>query len=115
MENTEVETLIASLQAGQATLPGKASKGAELALSYQRVFGTELGGEVLADLVTRFPIIAPRFVSGEPTEMAAARDGSAQVVGYILQKMISRPKQEQPKKVVKRGHSKQRETPNDIA
>lgn len=112
MENTEVETLIASLQAGMAAPPGNTPKRTELALAYQRAFGSPSGGAVLADLVTNFPIVAPRFMAGDSTEMAAMRDGAAQVVAHILQKMISRPRQEQKKPKQKRVTRK--ETPNDI-
>lgn len=116
MENTtEVETLIASLSAGMNALSGDSPKGAELALAYQRTFNTESGRVVLADLVTRFPIIAPRFVSGTSNEMAAMRDGAAQVVSSILQKLISRPKQEKRKPKTKTGTRRQTERPEDIA
>lgn len=109
MEHSEVDTLVASLQASQKSSPSDNG----IILEYQRVFGTPAGATVLADLVKRFPIIAPRFVAGQTTEQAAQRDGAAQVIGHILQFTISKPKQERKNPKAKKA-GKPKETREDI-
>jgi len=109
VDTQELDTLVASLEAAKKSSPSDAS----IILDYQRVFGTEPGGRVLADLVKRFPLIAPRFVSGQGVEQAAQRDGAAQVVAHILQYTISKPRQERKKAPAKRA-GRQKETKEDI-
>ena len=105
----ETDTLCALLKARS----GKKTTPMTLSRAYAQFLTTENGAVILDDLVTRFPVIAARFVPGEDPIEAAKRDGAAQVAAYILQQTMANPKSKAKPKA-KRAGKTQTEAPEDI-
>ncbi|WP_285907665.1 hypothetical protein [Pseudodesulfovibrio pelocollis] len=67
------------------------SKPRELRRAYRRVFMTEEGQLVLADLAERFCVTRPIYGDGMTTERAMVNEGQRQAVLHILNTLNLNP------------------------